>query len=85
MNRGGARHQGRRRAISSRATTLVVHDGRAPAAAADQGPGGPILVVAGANPFGRYYAEILRAEGLNAFDVHDIGAVTPPCSAATTS
>ena len=42
----------------------------------DQGPGGPILVVAGTNAFGRYYAEILRTEGLNAFDVKDIGAVT---------
>jgi subtilase family serine protease len=41
----------------------------------DQGPGGPILVVAGANAFGRYYAEILRAEGLNAFDVKNIGSV----------
>ena len=42
----------------------------------DQGPGGPILVVAGSNVFGRYYAEILRTEGLNAFDVKDIGTVT---------
>ncbi len=34
----------------------------------NEGPGGPILVVAAsANPFTRYYAEILRAEGLNAF------------------
>ena len=34
------------------------------------GPGGPILVVtSAANPFSRYYAEILRAEGLNAFAV----------------
>jgi hypothetical protein len=44
----------------------------APQAAAQadpgQGPGGPILVVVGGdNPFGRYYAEILRAEGLNEF------------------
>ena len=33
----------------------------------NEGPGGPILVIADlsntANPFGRYYAEILRAEG----------------------
>ena len=42
----------------------------------DQGPGGPILVVAGPNTFGRYYAEILRTEGLNAFDVKAISAVT---------
>src|SRR5215468_1935609 len=43
----------------------------------DQGPGGPLLVIANpANPFGRYYAEILRTEGLNAFAVADIGDVT---------
>src|SRR5262249_34546500 len=29
------------------------------------------------NPFGRYYAEILRAEGLNAFLATDISLVTP--------
>ena len=34
----------------------------------NNGPGGPILVVtAAANPFSNYYAEILRAEGLNEF------------------
>jgi methionine-rich copper-binding protein CopC len=33
------------------------------------GPGGPILLVTSdANPFTKYYAEILRAEGLNEFD-----------------
>jgi len=43
----------------------------------NQGSGGPILVVTSqSNPFGNYYAEILRAEGLNAFDVADIGSVT---------
>jgi hypothetical protein len=42
----------------------------------DQGPGGPVLVVAsGANPFSRYFAEILRNEGFNAFAVADIGQV----------
>ena len=42
----------------------------------DQGPGGPILVIADpGNPFTRYTAEILRAEGLNAFAVADIAAV----------
>ena len=42
-----------------------------------QGPGGPILVIADpADQFGRYYAEILTAEGLNAFDVRDIGQVS---------
>ena len=42
-----------------------------------EGPGGPILVVAAAaNPFTRYYAEILRAEGLNAFAVADVSTVS---------
>ena len=41
------------------------------------GPGGPVLVVtSGADPFGEYYAEILRAEGLNEFSTADIGSVT---------
>ncbi|MFI5088974.1 MAG: N,N-dimethylformamidase beta subunit family domain-containing protein, partial [Terriglobales bacterium] len=40
------------------------------------GPGGPILVVsAAANPLSLYYAEILRAEGLNEFAVLDISQV----------
>lgn len=40
------------------------------------GPGGPILVLASAtNPFSSYYAEILRAEGLNTFDTRDVGEV----------
>ena len=46
----------------------------------NKGPGGPILVITKApnttNPFGPYYAEILRAEGFNAFDVLDISAVS---------
>jgi hypothetical protein len=37
----------------------------------------PILIIASpANPFTRYYAEILRAEGLNGFAVVDISGVT---------
>jgi hypothetical protein len=49
------------------ATTLSMNDG----------PGGPILVVyAAANPFSRYAAEMLRAEGLNEFAVSDISAIT---------
>jgi hypothetical protein len=40
-------------------------------------PGGPILVVTSrADPFGDYYAEILRAEGLGAFAVADVDEVT---------
>ena len=39
------------------------------------GPGGPVLVItSSANRFTEYFAEILRAEGLNAFNVVDIGA-----------
>ena len=42
-----------------------------------EGPGGPILVIAtSANPFSRYYAEILRNEGFNEFAVADISLVT---------
>ena len=52
---------------------LDLHDGRSPLPPPDEGPGGPILVIAdAANPFGRYYAEILRCEGLNAFTATDI-------------
>jgi hypothetical protein len=43
----------------------------------DEGPGGPILVIASsANPFGRYLAEILRAEGMNYFTATDLQNVT---------
>lgn len=43
----------------------------------DEGPGGPILVIARtSNPFGRYYAEILLAEGFNEFTVTDITTVS---------
>ena len=43
----------------------------------NEGPGGPVLVVASSgNPFTRYYGEILRNEGLNAFTVSDISAVS---------
>ena len=43
----------------------------------NDGPGGPILVVSSTgNPFSRYYAEILRREGLNAFAVTDLTNVT---------
>ena len=49
----------------------------APAQSPGNGPGGPILVVAndGENRFGRYYAELLRAEGLNEFAVEGVGAL----------
>jgi hypothetical protein len=46
-------------------------------AAPGDGPGGPVLVVVNpGDPYGRYYAEILRAEGLNEFAVADAGSVT---------
>ena len=65
--------------------TLAALAGTAGTAAAfppGQGPGGPILVIGDpADPFDRYYAEILTAEGLNAFDVRDVAQV----SAATLS
>ena len=41
------------------------------------GPGGPVLVLVDpADEFGRYYAEILRAEGLNEFAVADVGSLS---------
>ena len=58
----------------------------ASAAPADpnQGPGGPILVITSpSSTFGKYYAEILRTEGLNAFAVADIGTVTAAVNAHT--
>ncbi len=46
-------------------------------AAIEPAPGGPILVVTTASDhFGSYYAEILRNEGLNDFDVQDISALS---------
>ena len=54
----------------------VFSTGAPPPPPPDEGPGGPILVVGSTgNPFSRYYAEILRAEGLNAFEVKDLTAV----------
>jgi hypothetical protein len=59
----------------------------APAAQAQQspgeGPGGPVLVVVDpGDAFGRYYAEILRAEGLNEFAVAEQGALSAQTLAA---
>src|SRR4051794_16407103 len=49
----------------------------------DQGPGGPVLVIAGdSSGWAHYYAEVLRNEGLNEFDVSDLAAVTPSVLAA---
>lgn len=44
----------------------------------DEGSGGPILVISStSNPMSRYYAEILRNEGLNYFTISDVSLVTP--------
>ena len=59
------------------AAALVAGAFWAPAATA-QAPGGPVLVVT--NPgdrFSDYYAEILRAEGLNEFAVANVGSLSP--------
>ena len=40
------------------------------------------MIAKSSNPFTRYYAEILRAEGLNAFKVTDIANVTAAVLAA---
>ena len=51
--------------------------GSARAADPSQGPGGPILVLTSGNAnYGKYYAEILRNEGLNAFTVADIATLS---------
>ena len=43
----------------------------------DTGPGGPIVIItSSSNPFTKYYAELLRTEGLNAFALMDISQVT---------
>ena len=42
-----------------------------------EGPGGPILLITSkANGFSQYYAEILRNEGLNEFDVKDLAQLS---------
>ena len=70
------------RCVRSAVLVLLLAGILAPAASAQsapgEGPGGPILVVADpGDAFGRYYAEILRAEGLNEFAVADPGALSP--------
>ncbi|HZK62745.1 MAG TPA: DUF4082 domain-containing protein, partial [Puia sp.] len=47
-----------------------------PATPPDEGSGGPVLIISSVtNPFSRYTAEILRAQGYNAFKVMDISEV----------
>jgi len=54
------------------ATLVLAAPGARAQSSPEQGPGGPVLVVTDpGDPFGTYYAEILRAEGLNEFAVTD--------------
>ena len=78
------RRQGPRRQRAGRGPHLDLHDrGAAAAAARPRGRAGrSSWSAAPANPFSRYYAEILRAEGLNAFDVTDLSSVTATTLAA---
>ena len=49
----------------------------APPPPPDQGPGGPIAVVTSAsNPYSKYLAKILRAEGLNEFATIDVSTLS---------
>jgi hypothetical protein len=64
-------------------TGVLGYAGPAAAAPPGQGPGGPVLVITDpGDRFGRYYAEILTAEGLNAFEVRDLGQVSAATLAA---
>jgi hypothetical protein len=59
------------------ASTPVVPIAVIDAPPADEGPGGPVMAIGSAsNPFGRYFGEILRNEGMNAYTVTDISLVT---------
>jgi hypothetical protein len=63
--------------LATAAMAAAAQPAPAQAGSPGAGPGGPVLVVAGSgNPFGRYYAEILRAEGLNEFAVVDKSALS---------
>jgi hypothetical protein len=56
--------------------TWTFTTGAPPAAPPNGGLGGPVLVVSSvSNPFSRYTAEILRAEGYNGFEAEDISKV----------
>jgi hypothetical protein len=69
-------------ALGAAAAFLALTAGPAPAAI-PPAPGGPILVVtSGGSDFGRYLPEILRAEGLNEFDVASVGQLSAPLLAS---
>jgi hypothetical protein len=66
------------RKLLSFACVVVIGCWLGSARSSAQGAGAPILVVvddAAPNPFGTYLPEILRAEGLNSFNVIDLGAL----------
>jgi hypothetical protein len=70
-------------ACTGAALTLAAIAAGAAPAAIPAAPGGPILVVtSNGDSFGSYLPEILRGEGLNEFDVADIGSVDPQTLAA---
>ena len=73
----GRRSESRTRAGAARARRAAAPPLRLPPIpAADAAPGGPILVVtATGNKFTRYLAEILQAEGLNAYATADVSAL----------
>ena len=52
--------------------------GAAPPPLPTDGPGGPIgVVTSGSDPFSGYFAEIMRAEGLNSFATLDVTTLNP--------
>jgi hypothetical protein len=64
-------------ALGVAAAFLLAAAAPAPAAVPPP-PGGPILVLtSNGDGFGGYLAEILRQEGLNEFDVADVGSLSP--------
>ena len=83
LHRDGQGRPGRRRPTRRATRWPRTSPGRSrpprpPPPPPDEGPGGPILVVSSAaNPFSRYYVEILRNEGLNAFNAGDTRPSTP--------
>ena len=64
--------------VAARATNPAAAQVSAEAAASlADGTGGPVMVVTStADPFGGYYAEILRAEGLTSFTTADVNTLT---------
>jgi hypothetical protein len=63
-----------RRAATALLAVIIAGALCAPAASAQSG--GPVLVVTDSTGFDDYYAEILRAEGLNEFAVADVGQLS---------